>query len=68
MFPFHEMTFPANFKGVLCQEACQGVRCCVSLVSGMTALTHAFEKEARKLLISLEVKEVCFYTSYLSLH
>ena len=35
---FRKMTFPANFKGVLFHETCQGVRCCVSLVGGMTAL------------------------------
>ena len=29
---------------------------CFIMVSGMTTLTLAFEKEARKLLISLEVK------------
>ena len=34
--------------------------CCVLLVSGMTALTHTFEKEARKLRISLEAKNLRF--------
>ena len=39
---FCKMTFPANFKGVLCHEICQGVRCCVSFVGGMTAWTRAW--------------------------
>ena len=60
MILFHKMTFPASFKGVLCQEACQGVPCCVSLVGSMTTLTHTFKKEARKLLISLEAKNLRF--------
>ena len=38
---FREMTFLANFKGVLCHAICQGVRCCDSLVGGMTALIRA---------------------------
>ena len=32
----HQMT---KFKGVICHETCQGFRCCVSLISGTTALT-----------------------------
>ena len=38
----------------------KGVWYCVLLVGGMTALTHTFEKEARKLWISLEAKNSRF--------
>ena len=45
-----------KFKGVICHETCQGFRCCVSLVSGTTALTtinkrlkkEKWTKQARK--------------------
>ena len=62
------MTFPINFKIVLCQEACQEVPCCVLLVSSMwTALTHTLKKKGKKTVnfFGGQKLEVCYHASYL---
>ena len=59
-----KMTFPMNFKGTLSQDLL-GVQFCISLVIGMTALTHTKMRCKTVNFVGGQKLKVCFYLRYL---